>query len=88
MSARKPDPAPLTPEGTRSPASVAHSPGNRHCCPTPPPHWTVDPTHTTHIAAKAKRCPLCRAEPGQPCQNVARRPLYGDRLHNARTEAP
>ena len=52
------------------------------------PHWTVDPAHPTHIAAKTKRCPLCRAEPGQPCQNVADRPLYGDRLHNARTEAP
>lgn len=52
------------------------------------PHWTVDPAHPTHIAAKKQRCPLCKAAPGEPCQNIADRPLYGDRLHNARTEAP
>ena len=52
------------------------------------PHWTVDPAHPTHIAAKTQRCPLCKASPGEPCQNIALRPLYGDRLHNARMEAP
>ena len=88
MSARKRNPATRTPDGTGKPASVAHSPGNRHRCDCAPPHWTVDPTHPLHIAAKAQRCPICHATPGQPCTNIASRPLYGDRLHNARTEAP
>lgn len=88
MSAAKRQPAPQTPDGTRSPASVAHSPGNGHPSAASTKHWTIDPAHPTHIAAKTQRCPLCKASPGEPCQNIARRPLYGDRLHNARTEAP
>lgn len=50
-------------------------------------HWTVDPTHPTHIRALTQRCPICHASPGKPCHNIAK-PPYGDRLHNARTEAP
>lgn len=49
-------------------------------------HWTVDPDHPTHVAALTQACPLCKATPGQPCQNIAQRPL-NRRVHNARIEA-
>lgn len=50
-------------------------------------HWTDDPNHPTHAAALAQRCPLCHANPGQPCQTITNRPL-NRRLHHARNEAP